>query len=69
MVRFGLRQHPSEASVKVYQDPACFGCFRKKITSVWFGLFWLCMIRFDLRQHPSEASVNVSSRSDYFWMF
>ena len=57
MVWFGLRQHSSEASVKVSSRSDFFGRL-EKIKS-WFGL----------TQYPSEDSVKVSSRSDLFWLF
>ena len=69
MVRFGLRQHPSEISVKVssrYDLFLLFFLVRYSVDIVWFGLVWLGFI---LRQHLSEASVKVSSRSDLFWQF
>ena len=78
MVRFGSREHPSEASVKVSSRSILFGCFGEDWNSfredsvlvwliiVWYSLVWLGMIRFGLRQYPSEASVKVSSRSNLF---
>ena len=49
-----LRQHPSEASVKI-----CSGWFREDLVLVWLGL----------EQYPSKDSVKVSSRSYLFWLF
>ena len=61
LVWFCLRQHPSEASVKI---------------SSRFDLFWLFWRRFrvslvltGLKQHQSEGSVKVSAISDLFWLF
>ena len=64
MIRFGLRQHPSETSVKVSSKTDLFCCFSEDLVMVWFG-----MVRFGLRQHPSEAFVKFSSKSDLFWLF
>ena len=66
LLRFGSREHSSEASVKVSSRLVL--AFLQKI-QCWFCLVRLCMDKFGLRQHPSEASVNVSSESDYFWLF
>ena len=48
MVKFGLRQHPSEASVNVSSTSDYFWMFSEDLLVVWFG-----MDRF-------EASVKVS---------
>ena len=74
MVRFGLRQTPSEASVKFSSKSDLFWLFKIRfrvlgVCLVWYGLVWLGMVRFGLRQLPSEASVKFSSRSDLFWLF
>ena len=65
MVWFGLRQHPSEASVKV----------SSRSDLVWFqrrlrvGLVRFGLIVYGLRKHPSETSVKFSSKSDLFGCF
>ena len=81
MVWFGLRQHPSEASVKVSSRSNLFWLFYRRFSvglvwysmvwysMVWFGWVWFGWVWSGLRQHPSEASVKVSSRSDLFWQF
>ena len=63
MVWFGLRQHSSEASVKILSRSDFYLAGLEKI-KCWFGLIW-----FGLKQYPSEGSVKVSSRSDLFWLF
>ena len=64
MVRFGLRQHTSEASVKVSSRSNLFWLFQRRfsVCFLWLGLVWLSLLRFGSREHPSEASVKVSSR-------
>ena len=76
MVWFGLRQHPSEASVKVSSRSALVWWFQRRFRVglvrfglVWYGLVWFSWVWFGLREHPSEASVKVSSRSDLFRLF
>ena len=66
MVRFGLRQHPSEASVKVSSRSALVWWFQRRFR---VGLVRLCLVVYGLRKHPSETSVKFSSRSDLFWLF
>ena len=50
MVRFGLRQHPSEASVKVSSRSDSFWLFerRLRVGLVWYGMVWFGMIWFGL---------------------
>ena len=59
-----LRQHPSEASVKISSESDLFGLFLEKILEfVCYYFIWS-----GLRQYPCEGSVKVSSRFDLFWM-
>ena len=46
MVRFGLRQHPSEASAKVSSRSNLFWLFQRRFSVgfVWLGLVWLVMV-------------------------
>ena len=66
MVWFGLRQHPSEASVKVSSRSALFWWFQRRfrVGLVRFGLVRFGLVVYGLRKHPSETSVKFSSRSD-----
>ena len=66
MVWFGLRQHPSEASVKVSSRSALVWWFQRRFR---VGLVRFGLVVYGLRKHPSETSVKFSSRSDLFWLF
>ena len=57
-----MRQHPSEAFVKVSSR------FKRLLTVEDLVLVWIGMVWFGLKKHPSQASVKVSSRSDLFWL-
>ena len=50
MVWFGLRQHPSEASVKVSSGSDLFWllCRRFSVPLVWYGLVWFGLVWFGL---------------------
>ena len=65
MVWFGLRQHPSEASVKVSSRSDLVWRYQRRFR---VGLVRLCLVVYGLRKHPSETSVKFSSRSDLFWL-
>ena len=56
----GLRQRPSESSVKVSSRSNLFWLFWRRFS---VGLVWS-----DLRQCQAEGSIKVSSRSDLFWL-
>ena len=66
MVWFGLRQHTSEASVKVLSRSDLFLRFQRRFR---VGLIRFGLVVYGLRKHPSETSVKFSSRSDLFWLF
>ena len=36
MIWSNLRQHPSDATVKIHQNPTCFDCFREEL-KLWLG--------------------------------
>ena len=61
MVWFGLRQHPSEASVKVLSRSDLVLRFQRR--------FRVGLVVYGLKKHPSETSVEFSSRSDLSWLF
>ena len=46
MVRFGSREHPSEASVKVSSRSDLFWLFYRRFSVgfVWFGSVWLSLV-------------------------
>jgi len=66
MVWFGLRQHPSEASVKVSSRSDLVWRFQRRFR---VGLVRFGLVVYGLRKYPSETSVKFSSRSDLFWLF
>ena len=66
MVRFGLRQHPSEAFVKFSSRSNLFWMFWRRFT---VGLVWYSLVWSSLRLHPSEDTVKIKSRSNLFCLF
>ncbi len=62
MVWFGLRQHPSEASVKVSSRSDLVWRFQRRfiVGLVRFGLVRFGLVVYGLRKHPSETSVKFS---------